>query len=144
MNITYVAVKNPKWANSQHTMINCEVNFNHIAQEFAPFTADPNDMYNHSKEIYADCLSGAYGAIAEYTAPPTYVFTSEDNKREAIALIAETDWVNQPDVVDTANNPHLLNQADFITYRSALRKIIINPPAGNNVLPALPTAQWSS
>lgn len=55
-------------------------------------------------------------------------------KEKAKQLIAETDWSALPDV-------GLVNQADFIAYRAALRALIINPVA-NPVWPTEPTPEW--
>ena len=57
-----------------------------------------------------------------------------DCKNAAKEKIALTDWSALPDV-------GLVNQADFIAYRAALRALIINPVA-NPVWPAEPTPEW--
>lgn len=57
-----------------------------------------------------------------------------DCKLKAKQLIAATDWAALPDV-------GLVNQSDFIAYRSALRALIINPVA-NPVWPTEPTPEW--
>ena len=68
----------------------------------------------------------------------------DGNKTKASELLATTDWVNQPDVIDPARNPHLLNQADFLSYREALRQIAVNPPSTQVTnWPTLPTELWS-
>ena len=69
--------------------------------------------------------------------------TADQNKAKAVQLLAETDWVNQPDVIDPSVNPHLLNQSAFITYRAALRSIAITPQAGDLDWPTKPQEQWS-
>jgi hypothetical protein len=71
----YSQVKNPIWANAEHTTINCEVNFNHLLDEFVPFTADPTDIMEYSKTIFDECVAGQYGEIAEYVAPPVVEYT---------------------------------------------------------------------
>lgn len=68
--MNYTDVKNPQWANPEKTAINCEVNFSHIAEEFVPFTATPDDFYAHGREIYDLALSGQIGEIADYQPPP--------------------------------------------------------------------------
>lgn len=71
--------------------------------------------------------------------PPAF-----ENKLEAERRLAATDWVNQPDVYDPSNTPHLLNRDAFIAYRSALRAIAINPTAGEIVWPTEPSSEWST
>jgi hypothetical protein len=67
------------------------------------------------------------------------------NKQTATELLSATDWVNNPDVIDTARNPHLLNQADFLSYRETLRQIAVNPPSTPITdWPILPNRQWSN
>jgi hypothetical protein len=51
-------------------MIDCEVNFNHLQEEFVPFTAAATDTMNHGVEIFQRCVAGEFGIIAEYVAPP--------------------------------------------------------------------------
>jgi hypothetical protein len=74
---------------------------------------------------------------------PQVTPTADQNKTKAEKLLSDTDWVNQPDVVNPSVNPHLLNPADFISYRAALRSIAVNPQAGDLVWPEKPQEQWS-
>lgn len=69
--------------------------------------------------------------------------TTEENKAAAVNLLKDTDWVNQPDVRDPTNTPHLLNADEFDAYRLEVRRIAINPVAGNLAWPTLPAEQWS-
>jgi hypothetical protein len=67
-----------------------------------------------------------------------------DCKQEASRMLYETDWTTIADVADpTKSQPYLLNQADFVTYRSALRKLAVYPEA-NPTWPTKPVSQWSS
>ena len=84
----YTQVRNPKWVNQDHTMVDCEVNFNHLPDEFVPFTADQNDVMEYSKTIFDECVAGDYGPIAEYVAPPVYVAPTP-TKEELMAKLLE-------------------------------------------------------
>jgi len=64
-------------------------------------------------------------------------------KKQASQLLYETDWTTIPDVANTANNPYLMNQADFIAYRNTVRQLAVNP-VPNPTFPTKPTEQWSS
>jgi hypothetical protein len=75
---------------------------------------------------------------------PIPVPTAAENKATAMQLLASTDWVNEPDVINPDINPHLLNQAAFITYRSQVRPIAINPTAGILNWPIEPISEWSA
>jgi hypothetical protein len=84
----------------------------------------------------------------QFIAPPKPTPTPEEiqaaNKTQAESLLQQTDWVEIPSVSDTANNPHLVNYADFITYRLALRAIAVNPPVTVTEWPEKPEESWSS
>ena len=65
-----------------------------------------------------------------------------DCKQTASDLLYKTDWTTIPDVANPANNPYLLNQADFITYRNAVRQLAVNPVV-DPVWPTEPVPTWS-
>lgn len=140
MQITVTSVSFPVWANAEQTLINCDITVEQYPGEVLPFTADPNDSAEHGRQIYADCVAGAYGSIGAYVAP---VIPAEANKAEAERRLKATDWVNQPDVYDPAITPHLTNRDAFIAYRAAVRGIAVNPTAGNLNWPTEPTATWA-
>ena len=65
-------------------------------------------------------------------------------KNQASGLLYKTDWTTIADVADpTKSNPYLMNQAEFIAYRSQVRQLAVNPVV-NPTFPPMPTAQWSS
>jgi len=66
---TYTTVTDLMWTDAEHSSITCMVKFDQFA-EAVPFGANPNDMYDHTKEIYARAVAGDFGAIAEYIPPP--------------------------------------------------------------------------
>lgn len=142
--MTYSQVKNPVWANVEHTLINCQVDFDALDDDFVPFTASPNDSTSYGSEIFAACVAGTYGPIGAYIPPPPPPPpTAQENKAKAIQLLSETDWVNQPDVIDPNVNPHLLNHSSFINYRSLIRAIAVHPEAGDINWPVKPQELWS-
>lgn len=65
-----------------------------------------------------------------------------NNKTQAASMLTATDWVEIPSVNDPANNLHLTNYAEFLSYRLALRAIAVNPPVVA-VFPAKPDEVWS-
>ena len=90
----YTQVMNIKWANAEHTAIDCEVNFNHLPDEFVPFTANPTDVMEYSKTIFDECVAGQYGEIAEYIALPVIEqpqTTKEELQMQISALQAQLD-----------------------------------------------------
>jgi hypothetical protein len=87
----YIQVLNPIWANAEHTAINCDVDFDDLREELVPFTAVATGDYEHSHQIFAECVAGTYGEIAEYVEPPVpeYVAPPEPTKAELLAKLQE-------------------------------------------------------
>lgn len=65
----YTDVRSLRWADPEHTGINCEVEFVHLGK--MPFTAHPGDDWGagHGREIFARCVNGDFGVILEYQPP---------------------------------------------------------------------------
>lgn len=61
--MNYSTVKNLFWTKSKDA-INCVVNFEGLGE--IPFTAKPDDDYQHCREIYARCVAGEFGEIQDY------------------------------------------------------------------------------
>lgn len=68
--MNFKEVKNCKWMNVEHTMLDCEVNFEHLSQEFVPFTALAQSSTPHESDIFSRAASGEFGEVAEYVPPP--------------------------------------------------------------------------
>ena len=62
-------------------------------------------------------------------------------KKQASQLLYDTDWTTIADVADPANTPYLINQADFIAWRSQIRALAVNPVV-DPVFPSKPTEIW--
>ena len=90
----------------------------------------------------------AWDAAANPPPPPapTPEEIQAQNKAEASSLLQQTDWTATVDISNPQySNPYLMNQDDFLAYRSAVRAIAVNPPTTPvTVWPTLPTEQWSS
>ena len=93
----------------------------------------------------ANCIIGSSWDGVEFhlpePPPPDY---TDSNKQQAQSLLINTDWTEIPSVSDVNTHPHLLNTADFITYRNEIRVIAVNPPNTAITWPTVPTEQWSS
>lgn len=74
---------------------------------------------------------------------PTPEQLLEKCKFEALDCLKATDWAELSSVIDPTTTPHLLNAADFISYRNIVRQYAINPVV-NPVWPVRPNAVWSS
>jgi hypothetical protein len=138
--LTLQYAKNPVYQNAQGDRIGLIVKFYEIAEEL-PFAATANDVMPYGVDIYNRAQAGEFGAVAAYVAPE---ITASQNKFKAESLLAETDWVNEPDVYNTANTPHLLNRDEFLTYREQVRVYAVTPVAGTINWPTKPTENWSN
>jgi hypothetical protein len=65
-------------------------------------------------------------------------------KSQATTILTATDWTSIADVGNAEmSNPYLVNQAEFIAYRSTVRGYAVNPVV-DPVWPTPPTEQWSN
>jgi hypothetical protein len=139
--LTIQYAKDPVWGNSQNTAIILIVKFEEFNEEL-PFTAVPNDPMSYGVELFNNAVAGDYGTIAPYVVS---IPSAGDNKNTATQLLTATDWTSIADIADPAiSNPYLMNQEEFLTYRSQLREIAVNPVAGFITFPTKPVEQWSS
>jgi hypothetical protein len=74
--------------------------------------------------------------------PPDY---SAQNKQQAQALLQATDWTCTVDINNPQySNPYLANQDEFLTYRSQVRQVAVNPPIDPVTFPPQPDEVWAS
>ena len=115
MNLEYA--KNPRWVNSEHTMIDLEIKWDAINEEL-PFTASPVDVEAHGRAIFDMAGAGQFGEVAEYVPPPPP--TTEERaaaaRGERNALLAATDWTQAADVPQATKDK-------WAPYRQALRDV---------------------
>lgn len=105
-------------------------------------------IYNLYPQVRSTVDNIAYDAEGNVvTYDPVAVQEEADKmacKDQAKSILSETDWTSIADVGNpSASNPYLLNQGEFIAYRSQIRALAVNPVA-NPVWPIPPTEQWSS
>jgi hypothetical protein len=114
----YTTAKNPVWANEEHTLLDIEVNFNHLSEEFVCFTTSADADTPYGQQLFEETAAGTYGAIGAYVAPP--VPTSEqlavNIRGQRDGLLTASDWTQLPDVPQTTKDL-------WATYRQALRDI---------------------
>jgi len=91
-----------------------------------------------------DQLNAAYAIWLQEQAAANAII-QEQNKTQASALLSATDWTSIPDVANpSSSNPYLLNQSEFLAWRSQIRAIAVNPPTTPATFPTQPTEKWSS
>jgi hypothetical protein len=109
------------------------------------FTTALYALYPEVVSTDGDKAFNAQGNQVQYD--PVYVQDYADClscSDQAKSILSTTDWTSIPDVGNpTASSPYLINQSEFIAYRSQIRTLAINPVA-NPVWPTPPTEQWSS
>lgn len=67
----------------------------------------------------------------------------QENKQKASNLLQQTDWTSFADVgSQSLSNPYLVNQSEFIVYRSQLRQIAVYPEI-DSIFPSKPDEVWS-
>ena len=101
---------------------------------------DPLTQQDLIDQAIANGWQDVTGSWPPAPQPPT----ADDNKEYAKARLAETDWSEIPSVNDASFSPHLDNGAAFVTYRTIIRSIVVNPVAGDIVWPVQPIAKWSN
>jgi len=62
-NFEIVRARNPRWVDANHNMIDLEVDFAPLDEEWLPYTCSPTDVVAHSRELYQRCLNGEFGPI---------------------------------------------------------------------------------
>ena len=55
--------RNPQWVDANHNMIDLEVDFAPLDEEWLPYTCSPTDVVEHSRELYQRALAGEFGPI---------------------------------------------------------------------------------
>lgn len=100
---------------------------------------DPADQQDLIDEAIA---KGWENVTGSWPPPPSPEDLKAECKAKAMSLLANTDWVNQPDVRNPANLPHLTNAADFDAYRLAVRQYAVYPVI-DPVWPTLPVEVWA-
>lgn len=67
----------------------------------------------------------------------------QENKSQAESLLQATDWTATVDISDPQySNPYLGNQSAFLSYRSQVRQIAVNPPITVDSWPVKPDEVW--
>jgi hypothetical protein len=75
---------------------------------------------------------------------PTPEEIQATNKNKAQQLLQETDWTATVDISNSQySNPYLVNQNEFLAYRSTVRAIAVNPPTTPAIFPAVPVEVWA-
>ncbi len=96
----FTSVKEPRWANAEHSSIDCIVKFEHLKIE-VPFTANPRDIEHHGREIFARCVSGEYGPVLNFS-PKQEINSNLESVNNEIPIL--TAWPEVQSFLDQANS----------------------------------------
>lgn len=132
---------------SRYAIINVDIVVNIIDYDTVPSNPPPG-FESPIIAIQSDTAQIGWGYVdGQFVAPPTPAPTPEELQAQcktiAIGILNTTDWTSIGDVGNPQmSNPYLVNQAAFISYRSQIRALAVNPVA-DPVWPTAPTEQWS-
>jgi hypothetical protein len=125
----FKTIKNPKWVNFEQTMLDCEVDFDDLIEEFVTFTAVSSGDLPHTHEIFARCVAGEFGPVAAYVPPADYV------GEQALSMVRNgRDNLLATEVDPIVSNPlrwadlTAEQQNEWATYRRALLDITTTYP----------------
>lgn len=107
-------VSSPRWSNSDQTIIDCVVDLD--GDGTVPFSAHPDDICEHGREIFRRAVAGEFGEIMTYVAPTVAavpVPTSLTMRQARLALLA----AGYLDTVEA--NISRMSRADQISWEFA-------------------------
>ena len=113
--ILILAVRNCKYSSEDNSTIDCEAKFVGFPDEWLPFTASPNDVEQHGKDIFANAEKGDYGEVSAYEHPSLEQELIEI-RDERNRLLLDTDWTQNADVPQATKDK-------WATYRQELRDL---------------------
>jgi hypothetical protein len=70
MQALLTSLKNPVWANAEHTRVDCIITTSQFGDEELPFTADQNDVESHGRLLFERIAAGEFGPISDYVPHP--------------------------------------------------------------------------
>ncbi len=120
---------------------------------FNGYPPEYNPIFQNIEEIPPVLIEGkyqqSYKITEKYTPEEKKAIedqmAKDSNKQRAEMLLQETDWTATVDINNPQySNPYLTNQSEFLSYRSQVRQIAVNPPVTVEVWPVKPSEVWSS
>ena len=108
---------------------------------------DASTQYLESVAPYIDGNTVYTVVVAQMT--PEMIDAMHQSQAANIAaqgktILSNTDWTAIASIADpTESDPYLTNRAEFLTYRSAVRAIVLNPTY-DSVYPTAPVEHWSN
>lgn len=124
-------------------------------EDYAPVLETPQPTYNRITQAVQQTTpvnteGQWYQVWVVVDLDPEQVAYNEDqarsiNKQQAETMLQQTDWTATVDINNPQySDPYLVNQDEFLAYRSDVRKIAVNPPVTVDVWPLKPDEVWST
>ena len=119
-------VRNCEYQFADNSKIYCEAQFSHLftvdgdgnkTYNWSNFTADPNDIEKHGRDIFANAENGDYGVVAAYTPPPESEVFSKEMKKLRLGRNTELE------MTDNYGLPDRVMTDEIKVYRQELRDI---------------------
>jgi hypothetical protein len=122
-------------------------------ENYAPVLLSPQPQYNQITQIVQEQAPEEtnnqwFQVWAVVDLDPQQIEYNEqqakqNNKNNAESLLQQTDWTATVDISNPQySNPYLMNQDAFLTYRSQVRAIAVNPPVTVTEWPVKPVEIW--
>ncbi|MBO1025484.1 hypothetical protein IPU75_12240 [Ochrobactrum sp. SD129] len=115
---TPIEVKNPRWKNPEHTILDVDVLFEELSPiGFIPFSTHDFADTEHGIEIWEKATSGEYGNIAEYEPPDVEVVRANMPilSRRQFWLGANSLGLSKADVMAAVDDPIILIEIEEAT-----------------------------
>ena len=125
-------------------------------EDYAPVLLSPQPTFNQitqtvQEQAPEEEVSGQWFQVwAVVDLDPEQIAYNENqakqtNKSNAETLLQQTDWTATVDISNPQySNPYLANQDVFLSYRSQVRSIAVNPPVTVTEWPTVPVEVWSN
>lgn len=113
----YTEVTNPRYSSPNNATIDMEVKFEDF-DEVMPFTANPNDVMPHGRELYQRAVAGDFGEVAPYTGPSAEELQAQAAREYRDNLLHDLDLVVANPLRWSSFSPD--QQSAIAAYRQAL------------------------
>lgn len=115
---------------NRNNTIDCHVIWNTYPDEKHPYTASPNDVVIHGKQLYADLVAGKYGEITAYSAEDKkhdQQLDNENMRRRLLNVVEQTIMpLRDEALVGLISEQNQERLTAWIIYRKALQALDIS------------------
>lgn len=66
MQALLTSVSAPRWADKEHTAIDCVITTSQLGNELLPFTARIDDVEEHGRALFQQLSNGVFGPVSDY------------------------------------------------------------------------------